>query len=184
MSKAAASSNPPSSTRSSGCAPYRAERHRQRQHRDGRGLLRRPSRRKNEVPLGIGAKCHIEGAILDKNVRIGEGTVIKPFPRGTDIDAARGSCAMASWSSPKTPPSCRTRRSGWMSRKFRTNVILNRCHPAVGVSRERIAILPQNRQRFCFFYPTPNASENACPKHLPNPNRSPHTGTHSPRRMC
>ncbi|MCS6993627.1 MAG: glucose-1-phosphate adenylyltransferase [Anaerolineales bacterium] len=46
-----------------------------------------PTRRKNEVPLGIGAKCHIEGAILDKNVRIGEGTVIKPFPRGTDIDA-------------------------------------------------------------------------------------------------
>ncbi len=46
-----------------------------------------PSPRKTEVPLGIGAKCHIEGAILDKNVRIGEGTVIKPFPRGTDIDA-------------------------------------------------------------------------------------------------
>ena len=37
--------------------------------------------------LGIGANCHIEGAILDKNVQIGDGTVIKPFPRGTEIDA-------------------------------------------------------------------------------------------------
>jgi glucose-1-phosphate adenylyltransferase len=46
-----------------------------------------PSGRQGEVPLGIGAKCVIEGAILDKNVRIGEGTVIKPFPRGTEIDA-------------------------------------------------------------------------------------------------
>jgi glucose-1-phosphate adenylyltransferase len=38
------------------------------------------------IPLGIGPNCHIEGAILDKNVRIGEGVVIKPFPRGTEID--------------------------------------------------------------------------------------------------
>jgi glucose-1-phosphate adenylyltransferase len=37
--------------------------------------------------LGIGANCHIEGAILDKNVQIGDGTVIKPFPRGAEIDA-------------------------------------------------------------------------------------------------
>lgn len=36
------------------------------------------------LPLGIGPRCHIEGAILDKNVRIGEGVVIKPFPPGTD----------------------------------------------------------------------------------------------------
>ena len=36
--------------------------------------------------LGIGANCQIEGAILDKNVRIGEGVVIKPFPPGTDLD--------------------------------------------------------------------------------------------------
>ncbi len=36
--------------------------------------------------LGVGANCHIDGAILDKNVRIGEGVVIKPFPRGTEID--------------------------------------------------------------------------------------------------
>jgi glucose-1-phosphate adenylyltransferase len=38
------------------------------------------------IPLGIGPNCRIEGAILDKNVRIGEGVVIKPFPRGTDRD--------------------------------------------------------------------------------------------------
>jgi glucose-1-phosphate adenylyltransferase len=38
------------------------------------------------VPIGIGANCHIEGAILDKNVRIGEGVVIRPFPRDADLD--------------------------------------------------------------------------------------------------
>ncbi len=38
------------------------------------------------TPLGIGANCHIEGAILDKNTRIGEGVIIKPFPLGTDLD--------------------------------------------------------------------------------------------------
>lgn len=35
---------------------------------------------------GIGPNCVIEGAILDKNVCIGEGVVIRPFPRGTEID--------------------------------------------------------------------------------------------------
>ena len=40
----------------------------------------------SNIPLGIGPDCHIEGAILDKNVRIGAGVVIKPFPRGTEID--------------------------------------------------------------------------------------------------
>ena len=30
--------------------------------------------------------CDIEGAILDKNVRLGEGVVIRPFPRGTEQD--------------------------------------------------------------------------------------------------
>ena len=38
------------------------------------------------IKLGIGCNCSIEGAILDKNVRIGDGTIIKPFPRGTDLD--------------------------------------------------------------------------------------------------
>jgi len=38
------------------------------------------------VELGIGRNCSIEGAIIDKNARIGEGTVIRPFPRGTDFN--------------------------------------------------------------------------------------------------
>lgn len=37
------------------------------------------------IELGIGRNCNIEGAIIDKNARIGEGTVVKPFPRGTDF---------------------------------------------------------------------------------------------------
>lgn len=36
-------------------------------------------------PLGIGPGCLIEGAIIDKNARIGANVVIRPFPRGTDI---------------------------------------------------------------------------------------------------
>ena len=39
-----------------------------------------------DIRLGIGANCYIEGAILDKNTRIGEGVIIMPFPRGTDLD--------------------------------------------------------------------------------------------------
>jgi glucose-1-phosphate adenylyltransferase len=37
---------------------------------------------------GIGKDCHIEGAILDKNVRIGNNVVIRPFPRNVDLDNA------------------------------------------------------------------------------------------------
>jgi glucose-1-phosphate adenylyltransferase len=36
--------------------------------------------------MGIGQGSHIEGAIIDKNVRLGAGVIIKPFPLGTDID--------------------------------------------------------------------------------------------------
>ncbi len=39
------------------------------------------------LPLGIGPSCDVEGAILDKNVRLGEGVLIRPFPRGADFDA-------------------------------------------------------------------------------------------------
>ena len=46
-------------------------------------------RNTGEVPIGIGANCHIEGAILDKNVRIGENVTIRPFPRNTDIDSEK-----------------------------------------------------------------------------------------------
>jgi glucose-1-phosphate adenylyltransferase len=38
------------------------------------------------LPIGIGRNCHIEGAILDKNVRIGDDVTILPFPHGTDMD--------------------------------------------------------------------------------------------------
>jgi glucose-1-phosphate adenylyltransferase len=43
-------------------------------------------RRNSVVPLGIGASCRIEGAILDKNVSIGDNVSILPFPRGTEFD--------------------------------------------------------------------------------------------------
>jgi glucose-1-phosphate adenylyltransferase len=38
------------------------------------------------VPIGVGPNCRIEGAILDKNTRIGEGVSISSFPPGTDFD--------------------------------------------------------------------------------------------------
>ncbi len=38
------------------------------------------------VAIGIGEGSQIEGAIIDKNTRIGPNVFIKPFPRGTDID--------------------------------------------------------------------------------------------------
>lgn len=38
------------------------------------------------LPIGIGTNCYIEGAILDKNARIGENVTIRPFPRNTEID--------------------------------------------------------------------------------------------------
>lgn len=39
-----------------------------------------------EIPIGIGENCYIEGAIIDKSVRIGQDVHIKPFPLGTDVD--------------------------------------------------------------------------------------------------
>ncbi|MHC1782148.1 MAG: glucose-1-phosphate adenylyltransferase [Anaerolineaceae bacterium] len=38
------------------------------------------------IPLGIGPGSTIEGAIIDKNTRIGAGVVIERFPRGIDFD--------------------------------------------------------------------------------------------------
>ena len=38
------------------------------------------------IPIGIGSGCQIEGAIVDKNVRMGANTVIQPFPLGTELD--------------------------------------------------------------------------------------------------
>ena len=42
---------------------------------------------RGSLPIGIGRNCHIESAILDKNVRIGDDVIIRPFPRGKDIDS-------------------------------------------------------------------------------------------------
>ena len=39
-----------------------------------------------DIPIGIGPNCQIEGAIIDKNARIGEGVVIQPFPPGTEFE--------------------------------------------------------------------------------------------------
>lgn len=38
------------------------------------------------APIGIGKNCDIQGAIIDKNACLGDQVVIKPFPRGTDIE--------------------------------------------------------------------------------------------------
>jgi len=43
-------------------------------------------KKNREVPLGIGKNCQIESAILDKNVQIGDGVVIRTFPADKDID--------------------------------------------------------------------------------------------------
>ena len=40
----------------------------------------------DRIPLGIGPGCQIEGAIIDKNTRLGPNVTIRPFPRGADID--------------------------------------------------------------------------------------------------
>jgi len=50
------------------------------------GFFRRGKESDDDLILGIGKGCDIEGAILDKNSSIGRGTVIRPFPRGTNID--------------------------------------------------------------------------------------------------
>jgi glucose-1-phosphate adenylyltransferase len=45
-----------------------------------------PGKRPSSIPTGIGPNCDIEGAILDKNVRIGENVIIRPFARGVRLD--------------------------------------------------------------------------------------------------
>ena len=50
------------------------------------GFFRRGEEPPDEIGLGIGRDCRIDGAIIDKNARVGAGTVIMPFPRGMDID--------------------------------------------------------------------------------------------------
>jgi glucose-1-phosphate adenylyltransferase len=37
-------------------------------------------------PIGVGLNCSIEGAIIDKNARIGNGVVITPKPESENFD--------------------------------------------------------------------------------------------------
>ncbi len=53
---------------------------------DSYGFFRAREVEEKGIPLGIGNDCYIEGAIIDKNARIGKGTTILPFPRGTELD--------------------------------------------------------------------------------------------------
>ncbi len=39
-----------------------------------------------DIPIGIGHNSWIEGAIVDKNARIGNHVIIKPFQPGVDVD--------------------------------------------------------------------------------------------------
>ena len=48
-----------------------------------------PGKRPSSIPTGIGPNCDIEGAIIDKNVRIGEGVIIRPFPRQVNFDSEK-----------------------------------------------------------------------------------------------
>ena len=43
-------------------------------------------KKRPEVPIGIGKNCHIESAILDKNVQVGDGVIIRPFTDSEDLD--------------------------------------------------------------------------------------------------
>jgi len=44
------------------------------------------NREEKKLPLQISRNCSIEGAIIDKNARLGENVIIRPFPRGVDLD--------------------------------------------------------------------------------------------------
>lgn len=50
-----------------------------------------PSGKCHEIPLGIGPGCNIEGAILDKNVRIGRNVVIRPHEPSENLVYPPGS---------------------------------------------------------------------------------------------
>ncbi|MCJ7623377.1 MAG: glucose-1-phosphate adenylyltransferase [Anaerolineaceae bacterium] len=40
----------------------------------------------HDIPIGIGRNSSIQGAIIDKNPRIGHDVTVRPFPPGTEID--------------------------------------------------------------------------------------------------
>ena len=41
------------------------------------------------LPIGIGRNCVIERTIIDKNARIGDGVVISPEGKPTNVDAEK-----------------------------------------------------------------------------------------------
>lgn len=43
------------------------------------------------VPIGIGKNSRIDGAIIDKNARIGSNVIIHPFPPGTEFNSEKWS---------------------------------------------------------------------------------------------
>ncbi len=43
------------------------------------------------IPIGIGKNSRIDGAIIDKNARIGSNVIIHPFPPGTEFDSEKWS---------------------------------------------------------------------------------------------
>ena len=43
---------------------------------------------RDSIPIGIGAGCVIEGAIIDKNARIGDNVRISPAGKQEDVDHA------------------------------------------------------------------------------------------------
>ena len=45
-----------------------------------------PSEQPGHPAIGIGPNCRIEGAIIDKNARLGADVIIRPFPRGTELN--------------------------------------------------------------------------------------------------
>jgi ADP-glucose pyrophosphorylase len=59
-------------------------------------------------PLGIGCRCHIEGTIIDKNARIGEGVVVTPEGKPDDADGENYCISRWRCGCPK-----RHRNSGW-----------------------------------------------------------------------
>lgn len=53
----------------------------------GADYYTRPDDRPGSIPIGIGPGCQIEGAIIDKNARLGSGVIIRAFPEDCgDID--------------------------------------------------------------------------------------------------
>ena len=39
-----------------------------------------------QIAIGIGENCQIDTAIIDKNARVGNNVIIKPFPLGTEYE--------------------------------------------------------------------------------------------------